>query len=195
MEELVAGEIDAAIDVLPVNDDRPRVEVIRRDRLVVCLRRDHALARKMVFQPSDLQGNLKILYHPLRHPHAHQRHRDWLRQVGVEIEHYSRANHPIELRELFKQGYGFALIREGSKIDDDLTTRPIDGVDWNVSTAIVYNKQRHPKTIPVLVRHLKRHFATLSKEQPSPEQISQGRQIRRPPLSTDEGPVQMSLLA
>jgi DNA-binding transcriptional LysR family regulator len=68
MEELAAGEIDAAVDVLPVNDDRLRVEVIRRDRLVVCLRRDYTLARKAVFQPSDLRGNLKILYHPQRHP-------------------------------------------------------------------------------------------------------------------------------
>jgi DNA-binding transcriptional LysR family regulator len=195
MEELAAGEIDAAVDVLPVNDDRLCVEVIRRDRLVVCLRRDHALARKVVFQPSDLQGNLKILYHPQRHPHAHQRHRDWLRQVGVEVEHYSRANHPIELRELVKQGYGFALIREGSKIDDDLTTRPIDGVDWKVSIAIVYNKQRHPKTIPVLARHLKRYFATPSTEQPSRQLIGEGRPIRRPPNSSDEGPAQMSLLA
>jgi DNA-binding transcriptional LysR family regulator len=194
VEELTTGEIDVAVDVLPVNDPRLCVEVIRRDRMVVCLRRDHALARKMIFQPSDLRGNLTILYHPQRHPHAYQRHRDWLRQVGVEVEHYSRANHPIELRELVKQGYGFALVREGSKIDDDLTTRPIDGVDWKVSIAIIYNKQRHPKTIPVLARHLKRHFAAPSNEQPLREEIT-GRRIRRPPHSTDEGPAQMSLLA
>src|SRR5277367_3414911 len=195
VEELTTGEIDVAVDVLPVNDPRLCVEVFRRDRMVVCLRRDHVLAKKMILQPSDLRGNLTILYHPQRHPHAYQRHRDWLRQVGVEVEHYSRANHPIELRELVKQGYGFALVREGSKIDDDLTTRPIDGVDWKVSIAIVYNKQRHPKTIPVLARHLKRHFANASNEQPSRQLIGEGRPIRRPPNSSDEGPAQMSLLA
>jgi DNA-binding transcriptional LysR family regulator len=193
--ELATGEIDVAVDVLPVNDSRVCVEVIRRDRMVVCLRRDHVLAKKLTLQPSDLRGNLTILYHPQRHPHAYQRHRDWLRQVGVEVEHYSRANHPIELRELVKQGYGFALIREGSKIDDELTTRPIEGVDWKVSIAIVYNKQRHPKTIPVLARHLKRHFATPSNEGRSIEQIAQGKQIRRSPHSTDDGPAQLSLLA
>jgi hypothetical protein len=58
-----------------------------------------------------------------------------------------------------KQGYGFALIREGTVLDTELITRPIVGVDWTVDTAIVYNKVRHPKTIPVLVRHLKRRLA------------------------------------
>jgi hypothetical protein len=43
------------------------------------------------------------------------------------------------LRELVKQGYGFALVREGSKIDDELTTRPVAGVDWMVNIAVVYN--------------------------------------------------------
>jgi DNA-binding transcriptional LysR family regulator len=64
IDELVEGEMDATIVVLPVNNDRLRVEVIRRERLVVCLRRDHPLAQKVIFQPSDLKGNLKILYHP-----------------------------------------------------------------------------------------------------------------------------------
>jgi hypothetical protein len=52
-----------------------------------------------------LQGNLTILYHPERHFHAHQRHREFLREIGIEVERYSRANHPIELRELVRQGY------------------------------------------------------------------------------------------
>jgi DNA-binding transcriptional LysR family regulator len=77
LEEIAEGEIDVAVDVLPVNDPRLCVEVIRRDRLVVCLRRDHELAKKMVLQPADLKGNLTILYHPQRHRHAYQRHRSF----------------------------------------------------------------------------------------------------------------------
>ncbi len=196
-EELANGEIDAAVVTLPVNNPRLCVEVIRRDRLVVCLRRDHALAAKSIFQPSDLQDNLTILYHPERHFHAHQRHRECLREIGIEVERYSRANHPIELRELVKQGYGFALVREGSRIDDELTTRPIAGVDWMVSIAIVYNQQRHPKTIPVLVRHLKRHLASPSNRKLSLELVAECRTenkpTKRPPRSSDEGSVQMSL--
>lgn len=48
-EELVSGEIDAAVVTLPVSHPLLSVEVIRRDRLVVCLRRDHPLASKAAF--------------------------------------------------------------------------------------------------------------------------------------------------
>jgi hypothetical protein len=99
------------------------------------------------------------------------------------------------LRELVKQGYGFALIREGSKIDDDLTTRPVDGVDWNVSIAIVYDKQKHPKTIPVLARQLKRHFAATSNEEAPGRSAVEVTQLKRPPNLSDQGPAQLSLLA
>jgi len=158
-EELANGEIDAALVTLPVTDPRLSVEIIRRERLVVCMRRDHPLAAKSVLEPGDLRGNLRILYHPDRHFHAHHRHLEYLREIGIEIDHYSRANHPVELRELVKQGYGFALVREGSRIDDELTMRRVVGVNWHVSIAVIYNSQRYPKTVPVLIRHLKRQLS------------------------------------
>jgi DNA-binding transcriptional LysR family regulator len=197
-EELANGEIDAALVTLPVNNPHLCVEVIRRDRLVVCLRCDHPLAAKSIFQPLDLQNNLTILYHPERHPHAHQRTRECLKEIGLAVEHYSRANHPSELRELVKQGYGFALVREGSKIDDELTTRPVAGVDWMVNIAVVYNRQRHPKTIPVLVRHLKRHLAGPHNNETSIELVakrqSKSQLGKRHPRSIDRDPTQLSLL-
>ena len=60
-EELANGEIDAALVTLPVSNPHLCIEVIRRDRLVVRLRRDHELAAKPILQPSDLQDNLTIL--------------------------------------------------------------------------------------------------------------------------------------
>jgi len=42
-----------------------------------------------------------------------------------------------------------------------LTTRPVAGVDWAIDTAFAYNKQLHPKTIPLLARLLKRRLAAL----------------------------------
>lgn len=194
-EEISTGEIDAAVVTLPVTNPYLCTEVIRQDRLVVCLRRDHPLAAKNIFQPSDLQDNLRILYHPERHFHAHHRHRECLREIGIEIERYSRANHPSELRELVKRGYGFALVREGSKIDDELTTRPIAGVDWKVSIAIVYNPNRHPKTVPVLIRHLKRHLAAKGNNLqniPNSAHSMTGKRRRQRHSGSEE---QMSLLA
>ena len=64
---------------------------------------------------------------------------------------------------LVKEGLGFTLIREGTPLDDELTTRPIAGVDWTVDTAVIYHKQRHPKTVPILVKKFRRQFRSETK--------------------------------
>ncbi|MGO8785998.1 MAG: LysR family transcriptional regulator [Terriglobia bacterium] len=158
VQELVFGEIDAAIMTMPVSDSRLSVQAIRRDRLVACLRVDHPLAEKAAVLAADLQENLAILYHPQRHPGAHTRLLEMLWEAGIQIDEFSRASHPTELQSLVKAGYGLALISEGTALEAELTTRPVAGVDWTVDTALVYNKELHPKTIPLLARHLKKRL-------------------------------------
>ena len=164
VEELVSGQLDAALVSLPVNDRRLRVVTIRRDRLVACLRKDHPLAARTVIEPEDLQKNLAVFYDAQRHPGAHRRILELLGEAGVQIDEFSRVSHPIELQSLVKAGYGLALIPEGTALDADLTTRPVAGVDWAVDTAFVYHGKRHAKTIPVLAGQLKRRLALHSIE-------------------------------
>jgi DNA-binding transcriptional LysR family regulator len=190
LEELVLGEIDAAIMMLPVNDQRLCVQRIRRDRLVACLRADHALAAKAALRPADLQGNLAVLHHPQRHPSAHARLLELLARAGVQIEEFSRASHPAEMQALVKAGCGLALICEGTPLDTELTTRPVAGVDWAVDTALVYSKQHHQKTIPLLARHLKRRLAILPVTHRLPEEATSlpkaaNPGAKRPPRSED----------
>jgi DNA-binding transcriptional LysR family regulator len=155
-KEVLDGMVDAAIVTLPLAHPDLRIEELRRDRIVVCLRKDHPLAVKAAMQPSDLQGTLRIIYHPQRHPDAHARLLELLGDTGVTLEECSYASHPSEMQTLVKEGHGFALIREGTLLDEDLITRRISGVDWTVDTAIIYHKNLHPKTLPILVRRLKR---------------------------------------
>lgn len=191
VEELTSGEIDAAIMTLPITGPHLYVKAIHRDKLVACLRADHPLASKTALRPTDLQNNLAVLYDPQRHPEAHAQLLEWLRKSRVQIEEFSRASHPIEIQALVKSGYGLALIREGTVLDAELTTRPIAGVDWAVDTAFVYNKRNHPKTIPVLVRHLIRRLAVLRGKSRSPGAIAaltaRNGGAKRPPRSQDNG--------
>jgi DNA-binding transcriptional LysR family regulator len=192
-QEVLGGIVDAAIITLPFAHPDLHIEELRRDRLVVCLRKDDPLAAKAAIQPSDLQANLAILYHPQRHPDAHARLLELLSDAGVSVEEYSRASHPSEMRALVKEGYGFALIREGTLLEDDLTTRPILGVDWTIDTAVIYHKQRHPKTVPILVRKLKRNIQKeLNRDNVSVMVPTANGVGKRPPKSAQEGPVQLS---
>jgi DNA-binding transcriptional LysR family regulator len=183
IEDVVTGVIDAAIVTLPVENAGLRVEELRRDRLVVCLRKDHPLAVKGSLLPSDLQSNLRIVYHPQSHPQAHARLLELLEDAGVKVENYSRASHPTEMQTLVRDGYGFALVREGIVLDSALTTRPIAGVDWTVDSAVIYHHQRHPKSIPILVRQFKRKLTkdddkTASAPRKNPSSAAQDRPIQ-----------------
>ena len=187
VEEVVAGVLDAAVVTLPLENPALRVQELQRDRLVVCLRKDNPLVSKSALQPHDLQNNLTILYDPQRHPGAHAKLCELLDDAGVRIEDYSRASHPIEMQVLVKDGYGFALVREGTVLDSELTTRPIAGVDWTVDTAVIHHLQRYPKSLPILVRQFKRQLGK------GVRNISSA--PRKPPLSAiKDGPVQLALL-
>jgi DNA-binding transcriptional LysR family regulator len=155
-KEVLDGVVDVAIITLPMRHPDLHVEELRHDRIVVCLRKDHLLATKAALQVSDLQDNLTIIYHPERHPEAHVRLLELLGDAGVTLEEYSCASHPSEMQTLVKEGHGLALIREGTLLDEELITRRLSGVDWTVDTALIYHKRRHPKTVPILVRMLKR---------------------------------------
>ena len=197
-DEVLSGKVDAAFVTLPLQHPDLRIEELRRDRLVVCLRRDHPLATKASLQASDLQGNLTVLYHPQRHPDAHERLLELLADAGVQIEEYSCASHPSEMQTLVKGGYGFALIREGTTLDEELTTRPIVGVDWTVDTALIYHKTRHPKTVPILAKQLLKQRPQDSRETTQSTASFAVRRTnaagKRPPNNAKDGPAQSKLI-
>jgi len=194
-EEIVDGMVDAAIVTLPLKHPALHIEGIRRDRLVVCLRKDHSLASKAALEATDLQNNLAVLYNPQRHPDAHQRLLELLAHAGVTVEEYSRASHPSEMQTLVKEGYGFALMREGIPLEEELTTRPIARVDWTVDTAVVYHKERHPKTIPVLVKKLRRQIQKDLYPDATPLDIQESLATgKHPAAMANKLPEQLSLL-
>jgi DNA-binding transcriptional LysR family regulator len=157
-QEVLAGQVDAAIVTLPLTNPNLHIEDLRCERIVACLRKDHPLAAKAAIQTSDLVNNLTIFYHPQRHPDAHKRLLELLGNAGVFVEDFSRASHPSEMQNLVREGHGLALIREGTVLLDGLITRSIIGVDWTVDTAIIYRKNNYPRSIPPLVRTLKRQI-------------------------------------
>jgi DNA-binding transcriptional LysR family regulator len=187
VDDILEGVIDAAIVTLPLKHPALKIEEIRKDRLVVCLRADHPCASKKALSPSDLQRNLTILHHPQQHPEAHDRLLELLGEAGIEISDYSRASHPMEMQTLVKEGYGFALIREGATLQDELTTRPIIGVQWTVDTALIYGVHHHPPTIPVLARKFKRDMRNELKLHTAVPQ-------KRDPVSAKADPLQLKLL-
>jgi DNA-binding transcriptional LysR family regulator len=197
-EEVVLGTVDAALVTLPLQHPDLRIEELRRDRLVACMRRDNPLAAKASLQTFDLKGNLTVFYHPQRHPEAHEHLLELLMGTGIRIEDHSWASHPSEMQTLVKGGHGLALLREGIDLDPELTTRPIAGVDWAVDTALIYHRIRYPKTVPVLVKMLRKGLhpngAELAMNTTPTNRKSSIPTGKRPAQSANDSPVQLRLI-
>jgi DNA-binding transcriptional LysR family regulator len=195
--EVVDSNLDAAIVTLPLQHPDLKIEPLRSDPLVCCLRRDHQLAAKTALRPSDLQDNLGVLFHPERHPGAHERLMELFADVGIRIQEYSRATHPAEVQALVKDGYGFALVREGMLLDEELTTRPISNVTWTVDMAAIYHKQRYPKTLPLVLKRLRKEPTSNGSDgnaQPSMNARPFDTRTKRPSRSVSVVPEQLDLL-
>ena len=173
LEKLRTDSIDAAIVTLPIDDPKLRVMDICQDSLVVCLPNSHLLASKAAIAPIDLNGTLKIFRLPSLHPSAHDRLVEMLSDIGIVVEDSSHISHPSEAMKLVKEGYGFALVREGTVLENGLTTKRIMGTDWTVDTVMVFKRDTPMKALPVIARSLKRKFAATGadvapKKGPSP---------------------------
>ena len=166
---------------MPITDDNLRVEVIKRERLVVCLPADHALAKKTALNAPDLSQNLSVFSHPSQHPEAHERLSELLVELGVEFEEHSHTSHPQEMQEVVKSGDGFALLREGTPlIVMGLITRPILGVDWMVDTAMVFKRDAKQKLLPVIAKNLRREFSpstTIGTKKKGPKRVGKNESL------------------
>jgi hypothetical protein len=60
------------------------------------------------------------------------------------------------MQRLVKENAGIAFLPQGSALDPALTLRPILGADWSLANAITYRKDTTAKSIPFLIRELKR---------------------------------------
>jgi hypothetical protein len=81
-----------------------------------------------------------------------------LHEVGITGEVTNTNKTPHDLQWMVESSYGYALIREGSVLQPGLVTRPIAGVTWTVDSALILGKSTSQRTMPQLVRELRRRF-------------------------------------
>jgi DNA-binding transcriptional LysR family regulator len=152
------GDIDAALLTLPVNGVGLKAYPFTQSRLVVCMRADDPLAKLKEITASDLGAKLTIFREPKQHPEAHDRLIEMLNEVGIVCDVASTNKTPHDLQWMVESSYGYALIREGSLLHKGLITRPIAGVTWTVDSALILGTSTSQKTLPQLVRELRRRF-------------------------------------
>jgi DNA-binding transcriptional LysR family regulator len=158
LRSLERGEIDAALLTLPVSGLGLKTYPFAKSRLVVCMKSNDPLARLKEIAPSELQAKLTIFQEPKQHPEAHVRLLEMLDEVGVHGDVASTTTTPHNIQWMVESGRGYALVREGLELQIGLVTRPIAGVTWTVDSALMLGKSTCQRTIPYLVRELRKRM-------------------------------------
>lgn len=164
---LERGEIDAALLTLPVKGLGLKMYPFTQSRLVVCMRADDPLAKLKQISPTELGSKLTIFREPKQHPEAHDRLLEMLSEVGITGDVVSTNKTPHDLQWMVESSYGYALIREGSELQAGLVTRPIAGVTWTVDSALILGKSTDRRTIPQLVREMRKRLRLQASLPPS----------------------------
>lgn len=152
------GECDAALVTLPINSEGMEVNILERDRLLVCMRNDDPLAAYDAVPATALDNKICIFTYQKHHPAAHERLVQMLAEVGVKPRPCRPTMNIDHVQWMVKEGGCCSIIRSGRPLKTGLTTRPIADLDWTVDSAIVCRESHGNPALALLIEELiKRH--------------------------------------
>ena len=163
---LKAAELDAALVTLPLVPDGYHVQPVMHEPLVVCIRKDDPLAQLDELPAQSLNDRLAIFSDPRHHPRAHERLLEMLEGQGIKPKLATPTFNSDHVQWMVRQGMCIALIRQSEPLQNELTTRPIQGVNWTIDSAIVYREDHDQQALPLLLRDLEKRF---SDAEPTPQ--------------------------
>jgi len=175
IERLRTAELDAALVTLPVLPNGYRVQPVMHEPLVVCLRKDDPLAQEDELRTESLNGRLATFSDPRHHPRAHTRLLEMLEGQGIKPKLSNPTFNSEHVQWMVRERVCIALIRKSEPLHEELTTRPIQGVNWTIDSAIAYRDEHDQQALPLLLRDLEKRF---SFAEPSPQ--------KRPPQRATE---------
>jgi DNA-binding transcriptional LysR family regulator len=148
------AEYDAALLTLPINADSLRVEVLHRERFVVCMRYDDQLAAHDEVPVAALNNKVCIFTYQKHDPIAYERLLQMLADVGVEPRPCKPTMNIEHVQWMVKEGGCYTLMRARQPLSSGLTTRPIAETEWTIDTAIACQSDHCNPALSLLIEEL-----------------------------------------
>ncbi len=101
---------------------------------------------------------LGIFSDPRHHPRAHERLLEMLDEQGIEPKVINPTFNSEHVLWMVRESICLALIAASQSLQDDLTTRPIQGVTWTIDSALIYRAEHKQLALPLLLRDLEKKF-------------------------------------
>ena len=161
-DELVSrvrqDNLDAAIVTLPILQDDLRVQVIERERLVVCMRSDDPLVDYEAIPPETLNEKISIFMYQRHHPLAYTHLVEMFKEMGITPRPCKPTTNIDHVQWMVKEGICYSLIRAGRTLASGLVTRPIAGVSWTIDSAFVSRVGSQHPALSLFTQELRKHF-------------------------------------
>jgi len=165
-EEVIArlrdGDYDAALVTLPIYGEGLEVNILERERLVVCMRSDDHFAAFEAIPAQALNGKICVFTYQKNHPLAYDRLLETLTEVGVKPRPCKPTMNIDHVQWMVKQGGCYSLIRAGMQLAAGLVTRPIVDIEWTEDTAIVCAADHRSPALSLLIEELTKHLSLSS---------------------------------
>lgn len=145
IEMLEDGRLDAAVVTLPIFETSLLQQVICKDRLLVCLRKDDPIARQSQVPRTAIAEQLRVLFERRYHPLFHDDILKSFKRAGVTVKPTETYSAPSEMQFIVKTRGCFGLVREGIALDPELIALPMEGINIRVTNALVFHPTRNDR--------------------------------------------------
>jgi LysR family hca operon transcriptional activator len=155
--DLAAGLIRGKIDLAFLRPEKQapglKFKPLRKDPLIVLMRRDHALAARSSIRPQDIAGETLIGVSPIRTPTLWAAINDYVRRVGLAAKPDHQAENIAMAISLILSTRGVCLLPLYTQnlLPNTVVGRPIQGATPTVDLVIGYNEANTSPLLKFLV--------------------------------------------
>jgi LysR family hydrogen peroxide-inducible transcriptional activator len=148
VQRLKEGTLDAALVTLPLSPDGYQLRQIMHEPLVVCIRKDDPLAAYEEIPPTALNDRLAIFSDPRHHALAHQQLMEMLDEQSIKPRMSNPTFNSEHVQWMVREKLCLALITKHETFHDELISKPIQGVEWTIDSAVIYLAESKQFTAP-----------------------------------------------
>ena len=156
IELLMEGSVDAGFVMLPIERHGVIVQPLATEHMLICLREDDPIAKESAVPLQQASEKLRVSGDPKQHPKFFAHLVSQLSRFGVVFRPTHIGSTPSDMQWMVRQGMGYALMRESSLLDPDLTLRPIAGANIEVESGLVYRDTARSSQLLLLACEMKK---------------------------------------
>ena len=146
--------LDAALVTFPVESPSLNIQIICKERYLLCMRADDPHAAESQIPISAVNQHLRIFVARAQNPLFSEQLERKLRRAGVEVRSTSFVSTPSDIQFQVQAGHGWGLVHESLKLDSDLVKKRVEGLSLWVKTAFICHRTQERPVLPLLAYRL-----------------------------------------